>query len=302
MAVKSELGEGGFEVWNAWSQSADSYRAADARSVWKSIHAGKVGVGSIFHLAKQHGWRPDRAYAPVSPAELLERRERQEAARRKSEAEEAARHQEAAAKARLTRNASGPCESHPCLEMKGVKSHGLRVGDWPKWIEGPDGWREIVIPEALLIPMTDEHGDIWNLQAIFPEKHPELDRDKDFISGGRKAGLFFTIGEPTDSLLIAEGFATAATVHEATGYQTFVAFDCGNLKAVALTIRRLNPGKRIIICGDNDRFTNGNPGVTKAREAALAVGGYVSIPEFPDGVEGTDWNDLMLFNKGVRHG
>jgi putative DNA primase/helicase len=216
--------------------------------------------------------------------------------RRKRQAEIEAKHLKRAAEARVIWGKASPCTSHPYLTRKGVKAHGLRIGDWLKWIEGPGGWRRITIPGALLVPMVDEAGKLLNLQAIFPEVHPELGRDKDFL-GGRKAGLFHIIGEPSETLLIAEGYATAATVHEATGYRTFVAFDCGNLKAVALAVRKHHPGQRIVICADNDRHTAANPGLTKAREAALAVGGFVSVPEFPEGAEGTDFNDLAALRR-----
>jgi putative DNA primase/helicase len=219
--------------------------------------------------------------------------------RRKRQAEIEARHLKRAAEARVIWGKASPCTSHPYLSRKGIQAHGLRLGNWPKWLEGPDGWRKIIIPGTLLVPMVDEAGKLWNLQAIFPEVHAELGRDKDFMSG-RKAGLFHMIGNPTDTVLIAEGYATAATVHEATGHHTFVAFDCGNLKAVAMTARKLHQKARMIVCADNDRTTQGNPGLTKARAAALAVGGFVSVPEFPEGEPGTDWNDLHQWR--ANHG
>jgi putative DNA primase/helicase len=210
--------------------------------------------------------------------------------RRKRQAEIEAKHRKRAAEARVLWGKACRCAVHAYLTCKGVKAHGLRLGNWPKWMEGPDGWRRILIPGALLVPLFDEAGTLWNLQAIFPEVIPELGRNKDFL-GGRKTGLFFTIGEPSETLMIAEGYATAATVHEATGNRVYVAFDRTNLKAVALTVRKLHPKARIIIAADNDRFTPGNPGLTDARAAALAVAGLVSVPQFPEGVDGTDWND-----------
>jgi putative DNA primase/helicase len=222
-----------------------------------------------------------------------------EAERQRRRAEIEARHLKKAYQARVIWDKGKSCTIHPYLTRKAVLSHGLRVGNWSKWIETPEGWRHIIIPGALLVPMLDEDGVLWNLQAIFPEVSPELDRDKDF-GGGRKAGLFLAIGNPTATVLIAEGYATAATLHEYTRHQTYVAFDAGNLKAVALIVRKLHPSAKIVVCADNDRHTRGNPGVTKAREAALAVGGLVSIPEFPEGVPGTDWNDLHQWS--MSHG
>jgi putative DNA primase/helicase len=249
----------------------------------------KTGIRGTWKLGGGK-WRMDEAT-----------RKQIEADRKQRQAEIEARHMKRAAEARVLWGKACRCTVHDYLIHKGVKAHELRFGDWPKWIKGPDGcWRRIVISGALLIPMYDENRVLWNLQAIFAETIPELGRDKDFM-GGRKAGLFFTIGEPSETLLIAEGYATAATVHESTGHRVYVAFDRTNLKAVALTVRKLHPKARIIIAADNDRFTPGNPGLTDARAAALAVDGLVSMPEFPEVVDGTDWNDWAGWRRGERH-
>jgi putative DNA primase/helicase len=71
--------------------------------------------------------------------------------------------------------------------------------------------------------------------------------------------------------LIAEGFATAAILHEATGQQVFIAFDAGNLINVAKLVRTKNPTAEIIIAGDNDESGTGQ---NAARAAALAINGY----------------------------
>ena len=117
---------------------------------------------------------------------------------------------------------------------------------------------------------------------------------KRFLTGGRVKGCCFLIGEPGDVLCIAEGFATGASVHEATGYAVAVAFDCGNLQSVAEAMRARFPNARIVIAADDDYQTAGNPGLTKAREAAAAIGGSVAVPDFgadrPD--DAVDFNDL----------
>lgn len=223
-------------------------------------------------------------------------RQQIDASRKQRQAETEQRHNKKQGDASRLWLAAQPCESHPYLDRKRVKAHGLRVATWRKWIPDGSGWRKLEIPGTLLIPMIGADNRLWNLQGIFPERHADLGRDKDFLPG-RKSGLFYSIGEPTQTIMVCEGYATGATIHAMTGKQTVIAFDCGNLKAVALIVRQVHPDASIILCADNDRHTLGNPGVTKAREAALAVGGKLSIPTFPEGVNGTDWNDLMMLRE-----
>ena len=85
------------------------------------------------------------------------------------------------------------------------------------------------------------------------------------------------------------------------GAAVAVAFNCGNLAAVATALRSKFPAAQLVLCADDDAGTDGNPGLTKAREAASAVQGLVAIPEFgadrPD--EGaTDFNDMQLHRGG----
>ena len=100
--------------------------------------------------------------------------------------------------------------------------------------------------------------------------------------------------EGAAALCIAEGFATGATIHEATGYPVAVAFNAGNLVPVAKAIRERFAELRLIVCADDDAAAEGNPGISKATEAAGSVGGLVAIPDFgndrPEGA--TDFNDL----------
>src|SRR5690606_15118170 len=126
------------------------------------------------------------------------------------------------------------------------------------------------------------HGALWNYQFIFAAGK------KKFIKHGRKKGLFHRFGDFTSSLpiLIGEGYATMASCHMATGWPCVVAFDCGNLLPVATTIRDLYPSTQLIIAGDDDVLTEGNPGRAKALEAAKAVGGCAVFPQFEDASHG----------------
>lgn len=120
---------------------------------------------------------------------------------------------------------------------------------------------------------------------------------KRFMKGGRTKGCYSPLGEASETIYICEGWATACTIFEKTRMYTVAAMTASNLGAVALAVRSNHHSSKIVIAADNDRFTPGNPGLTKAKEAARAVGGHVMYPKFPDGVPGTDWNDLENWSK-----
>ena len=178
--------------------------------------------------------------------------------------------------------AASPAQAHPYLAAKGVQPHGLR--------QDADG--------RLMLPVRDADGRLWSLQRI------GRDGFKQFEEGGRVEGGHYVIGalKQPGPLLIAEGFATAATLHEMTGMPAVVAFNAGNLLAVAQTYRALDPDRVIVIAGDDDRHraaerdAQGRPkvnvGRVKAEEAAAAIGGQAVFPIFPPDSMGTDWNDL----------
>ena len=164
---------------------------------------------------------------------------------------------------------------HPYLTKKKVKPYGIRVYNG-----------------SLVLPVRDGSGTIHGLQFIAPDKD-ETGRDKYFKTGTQKTGNYFSIGsKPETVLYLAEGYATAATIHEATGHPVAVCFDAGNLKPVTEVLRKKLPDIQIILCADNDKNRGDNPGLTKATEAARAIGGLLAVPVFPDGAEGTDFNDL----------
>ena len=153
--------------------------------------------------------------------------------------------------------------SYPYHNDKRIRSHGERL-----------------YKEVLAIPIQDETGMLVNLQFINP------DGQKRFLSGGRKKGCFSTIGGITETILMCEGWATGASLHESTGHYVIVAMDAGNLKPVAEVIRKQHPTATIIIAGDNDET---GVGQQKANDAALACGGKMFIPP----VLGMDWNDYI---------
>lgn len=298
MAIKSELSDDtGFALWSEWSARGESYDERNARDTWRSIKAGgRTTIGTLFGIAKDHGFTWPEDDAGVSQPEneqaraeadrlAAEKRQRHEA----QEVEYRRRADQAARDAReLWAGASESGES-PYLQRKGVQGHGVR------YLAGAGG-------STLLVPMRDAAGELQNVQRIAPAKPADGNPEKRFMAGGRKTGLFHLIGqvEGADALLIAEGYATAATLHEASRRPVAVAFDAGNLLPVAKALRALHPALALVVCGDDDQATEArsgkNPGREKATAAARAVltdsgpAGVVFPDGLPDG--GTDFNDL----------
>lgn len=192
---------------------------------------------------------------------------RAQAERERLQAAAAVRAQEIVARAKPA------SAEHPYLKAKGVQPHGI-----------------LQYGSRLLIPMVDDVGAITSAQLI------TADGKKRFLPDGKKQGCFFLIGTPTDSILIAEGFATAATLQEATGLCAAVAWDAGNLEHVARALRRRYPSARIVIGADNDQWKPqaGNVGIDKAKAACEAVPNcFYVAPTFTKlETKPTDWNDL----------
>jgi putative DNA primase/helicase len=124
----------------------------------------------------------------------------------------------------------------------------------------------------LIVALRDSEGMLHSTQSIEPGGK------KRFLDGGRVAGCFFTIdGDPAGPIVIAEGYATAASIHMGTNYTTIAAMNSGNLLSVATAIRAKHPEADLVIAGDNDAQTEGNPGATAAATAAKAVGARLVI-------------------------
>ena len=208
---------------------------------------------------------------PYSQAERQANSERSKAANEAYKAEKEQAHAVAAVEAERRFKAAGNCTQHAYLTDKAVQAHSIRL-------EG----------DKLLIPMRDTAGSLRSLQTITP------DGDKRFQKDGEVTGCYHAIGKPSETLIITEGYATGASVHQATGEAVAVAFNAGNLEPVALALRAKYPALKIVLAADDDYRTAGNPGTSLAKAAALTVSGFLAVPNFgadrPDGA--TDFNDL----------
>lgn len=243
---------------------------------WYVLHLdGGIPAGAFgdWRTGLNESWRADIGRR-LTEAERAAQRELIASLRRKREADDAKRHTEAQERAqREWRDAKPADATHPYLVRKGVQAHGLRVDEAGR----------------LLVPVRIA-GELHSLQYI------DAEGGKRFLPGGRVAGGYFAIGKGKEVVCIAEGYATAATIREATGYAVAAAFNCGNLEAVARTVRERLPKAKLIVCADDDATTDGNPGTTKATAAARAIGGLLAVPDFgADRLEkATDFNDLAV--------
>lgn len=232
---------------------------------------------------------------------------------RRAKAQREAEASRAAARAAKAWRAYVPEGRSDYLERKGVQAHGLRFD--------PHGQGTVAVP------MMDTGGRVYGLQVI-RGKNRGRKREKEYWPKGMsKEGRFFLIGSPAAGgiVLLAEGYATAATLHEATGLPVAVAFDANNLLPVAQALTAAYRGLRVLVCADDDYLQKckacgektpvatpecqhcgaehgqQNPGIVAAQSAAFAVSGAWVAPTWPADRAGeklTDFNDLALHPEG----
>ena len=251
---------------------------------WYVFHIDGIAAGIFgdWRTGMSETWKADAGRKPTKQ-EAAEQRTKLDALRRERDAAEMLGNEQAAKKATAIWQAEPLATAdHGYLVKKGIQPHGTRVGS--------DG--------RLLVPMRDTAGKLWNIERIAVEKPADGSADKKGLYQGRRTGCYFAIGSPKGAavLCIVEGFATGASIHEATGLPVAVAFNAGNLEPVGKALRKKIPDLPMVICADDDWKTDGNPGRTKGEAAALAVGGFMVLPVFqgdrPE--KATDFNDLHL--------
>lgn len=188
------------------------------------------------------------------------------------------RHRDVAIEAaRLWEMARPADPHHPYLQAKDVAPGNLRQ------LRGG----------RLLVPLCLD-GHLVNLQFI------DSQGGKRFLSGGRVKGTYSPLGrvEGRCRLFVCEGWATGATLHAHTGCAVVCAMNAGNLKAVAIAMRtRHGADMDLVIAGDDDRQSAGNPGRSAANRAALAADALVVYPKWPANapLKLSDFNDLHLW-------
>ena len=295
-AIKDALGENGKELWHDWSRQGDNYNARTAEATWKSAKpkAGGITAATLFRQARDNGYRPEKPYVAPSPEQRAQIDKERATQNEIWEVFNEMRHQSAAKLAdtiwRNSKALTAADLAHPYLQSKGLQDltavAGIRINRYK-------GQNKLVIPIYLRNGETGK-TELVNLQQI------DANGEKRFLAGGQKSGgyavLNGTKADMKDGFYLAEGYATAASVHLATGKPVIIAFDAGNLPVVAARIAErgnLPADTPVYLAADNDRISQ--KGLSKAAEAAALLGerAHIRLPEF-------DVNDIAVWQQ--RHG
>ena len=256
MAVKSEMGDAGFDLWDQWSQTADNYNAQAARSVWRSCRGSGVTVGTLFHEAKGNGWVDNDRHEKPTAAQL-QARKREQAERLTQEGMERERLAQAAARKAGWILHQCKSEQHAYFDAHGMTD-----------LEGLV-WRPTEQENLLCLPMRIGQS-LVGLQLI--DRHGK----KKFLSGQRTSGAEYLIDNKGMDIWV-EGYCTGLAVKVCMSalrmrYRIHVTFSAGNLKEMATSG---------FVIADNDKSKVGE-------KVAIATG----LPYWISDVEGEDFCDF----------
>ena len=221
---------------------------------------------------------------PIDKSDLSDRdlrnyRKELEYKRKQTLLEEQASARKAAKFANAIVDRSRPVDSHTYIRNKKIKPYSLKL-----------------YKRFLVMPLQDINGKVHTLQYIFPNGQ------KRFLKNGRIKGHFHLIGGQFENeIVITEGYATAASIHESTSKTCAVAVSASNLMSVAKNLRKRLPNIKIIIAADNDYSSqSANIGICAAKKAARAVAGFYCVPCLNDNPrQKCDFNDVFV-NEGAQ--
>lgn len=255
--------------------SADDDRQSK-KSCWYVFHDTGLPAGAFgcWKRGVSETWiaKPESKCTPEEREQFRKRVEAMKAQREQEQAERRAQAKNRSAVMWEVARKPETCMAHFYTAEKQVKPVGVRV-----------------LRGMLLVPVRNAGGELVGLQTIAKDMYG--DTVKRFLTGTPVAGNYCPIGRAdntTHTMAIGEGWATMASVHAATGWPCVVAFSANNLEPVAYAMRAKFPAVKIVICADDDAETEiktgVNPGLEAAKKAALAVGGFVAVPQFSEEV------------------
>lgn len=230
------------------------------QSGWYIVHEMRLESGELVQVGAFGNWKTgdsERLKYNLPPMTALDKKrywEQVEAQRAVSDAEREKAAALAASRARRIWDSLPESGVSEYLARKKVRAFGLR------FTRG-----------SIVVPVHKIDGALAGLQFI------AADGSKKFLTGTAKRGAFHLIGAPVDGdpVVLVEGYATGASVHQATGLAVVVAFDAGNLLPVAQALRGHLPSSRFIVGADDD-----DAGRKAAQAVRDAVGAVVVLPDF----------------------
>lgn len=258
------------------------------QNAWYVLHSNQTSVGKPFAVIVFGDWRQGLKYKyctfnDFSDSEKIEVNHCLIRTADETEKKLKAVQVQAIAEAKKFWNSSADSGGHPYLERKKIDQlYGARINK--------NGTESVFV-----LALRNVYGDLLGLQKIF-ESGKKL-----FISGQRNRGNFITIPDQFDltgvqTVFVVEGFATGATVHMATNKGVVCALSANNISKVCWELKKFNRQLKIIIVGDDDRFTAGNPGKTKAIEAAKEINAGLVFPNLENLDKNfSDFNDVHCF-------
>jgi putative DNA primase/helicase len=216
------------------------------------IPAGRFGC---WRAGMESTWRAEVG-RQISPADEMAFARRMAEAKAARDIEQARKHEVAADVVdTIWSECIGASPDHPYLKRKGIAPHSARVTG--------DG--------RLVVPLYDQDGTLSSLQYI------DADGGKLYHPGGQTGGKFWSLGSMAEpgTIYVAEGFATAATIRQATDRPVVVAYSASNLVPVTAVLRARHPTSDLVIVADNDKS---GVGQRYAEQACAKHGARMVMP------------------------
>lgn len=273
-AIKTELGEDGFELWDEWSKNSDNYQASAAKATWRSLKPGFITLASLVYEAREGGYRPDKPYQPPSIEELAERKRKQDLAQQRAiEQREQEVERAASLAGQRWAQAQPAVLTHLYLANKGI--------DHPKLLRFIRQERN-----RIMIPIK-QYGKIAGVQTINETGMKSFQKEMglegaNFMLGSWKAGI-------EKGVIITEGFATGASLYLSTGITTLIAFTGHNMGLVAKNVSQATMS--VNIAADYEPH---GAGKAYAEQAAVPLGKRALIiePDFSEAERQADYSDF----------
>ena len=237
------------------------------KSGWYVVFGDGVPAGRFgcWRMGFESPWRADVGRKLTATEEMANARRLAEAKALREAALEKQHEVAAATVEAIWTAAQAASPDHPYLKRKGIQAHGARITG--------DG--------RLIVPLFDKDGALATLQYI------DNEGGKLYHPGGEAGGKFWMVGSLDEPgvLYVAEGFATAATIHETTGRPCVATYSASSLVPVTGSLREMfGIGQDIVIVADHDKH---GVGQKYADQASAKFGARVIIPP----IEGMDAND-----------